>query len=57
MITFNWPDGTWTRARIRVSRDGTIHFSDVQGLRRTRLSPRALVSWPNPWVRIGNLPT
>ena len=55
MFTLNWPNGTWTRARIRVSRNGTIHFSHVQDSMDQALAEGSFL--PNPWVRIGNLPT
>ena len=55
VFTINWPDGTWTRARIRVPRNGSIHFSHVRDSFDQALAEGSFL--PNPWVRIGNLPT
>ena len=55
VLVFNWADGSWTRARIRVTRDGTLHFSHVKDTFDQALAEGWLL--PNPWVRIGNLPT
>ena len=55
VLVLNWADGTWTRARIRVSRDGTLHFSHVQDSVDQALAEGSFRQ--NPWARIGNLPT
>jgi hypothetical protein len=55
LLRFNWPDGSWTSARIRVSRDGTLHFSNIQDSVDQALAEGSFQL--NPWVRIGNLPT
>ena len=54
LFTLFWSNGGWTKARVRVSPDGTIHFTDVvdrypsnQGLSEGFFSA--------PWTRIGGV--
>jgi hypothetical protein len=59
LFTLYWPQGSgpsiWTRARLEVSREGTIHFTHIVD---SDPASQALSEafFGAPWVRIGGIP-
>ena len=56
VLTIYWDEsGDWSRVSVRVSRQGTIRFSDErEGISSNRALGQGFFS--NPWVRVGDVP-